>query len=77
MRFQGGDTVVRRGRPSGDRGMVLGYDEYGGVLVCWQYGYLDYMAEDETALDAVEVLDLMVEAFDGKETKWKYGPGPR
>lgn len=77
MRFQGGDTVVRRYRPEGARGMVLGYDDYGSVLVCWQYGYADYMAEDETSLDAVEVLDLMVEAFDGKETKWNYGPPAR
>jgi len=73
MRFQGGDTVVRRSSPMGVRGMVLGYDVYGSVLVCWQYGYLDYMEEDETTLDAVEVLDLMVEAFDGKETKFRYG----
>lgn len=73
QRFQGGHFVTRAGRPLGERGMVLGYDEWGSVLVSWQFGYMAVTPEDEAVLDPVEVLDLMVEAFDGKETKFRFG----
>lgn len=72
QRFQGGDFVTRVGRP-GERGMVLGYNEWGQVLVSWQYGYMDVLTEEQENLDPVDVLDLMVEAFDDKETKFRYG----
>jgi hypothetical protein len=72
MKFQGGDLVYRTNWPDGPRGMVLGYDDYGYVMVCWQTGYNDYTEEDEAWLSTVDVLDLMVEAFDGLETRFRY-----
>jgi hypothetical protein len=70
--LQGGDTVVRRDSLSDERGMVLGHND-GFVMVCWQHGYIDVSYHDESELLAVEVLDLMVEALDGKETEFRYG----
>lgn len=72
MKFQGGDTVARVGQPNGFRGMVLGYWN-GAVMVSWEQGFDEWVYEDEETLELVEVLDLMVEAFEGKETKWRYG----
>jgi len=73
MRFQGGDTVVSCDNPTGPRGMVLGYDDDNNVMVCWEVGYQEIYFEFEESLQLVDVLDLMVEAFDGKETKFRYG----
>jgi hypothetical protein len=70
--FQGGDIVVRRASTDGLRGMVLGYEDC-FVMVCWEIGYSDFILESEDTIELVDALDLMVEAFDGKETKFRYG----
>lgn len=73
QRFQGGDIVVRRINPKGQRGMVLGYESDNLIMVSWQHGYDEWTYELEPDIEAIEVLDLMVEAFDGVETKFRYG----
>lgn len=69
-RFKPGDHVVHP-RAHGVRGVVLGYSEPGGVMVCWETGFEPYVVEREAVLEPANILDLLIE---GRESEFKHEP---
>lgn len=67
-KFKPNDLVMHAHAP-GVRGIVLGYDDRGRVMVCWETGYEPISYYDERKLEEASVLDLLCE---GRETEWRF-----
>lgn len=69
-KFKPNDLVVHETAP-GVRGLVLGYEKPGWVMVCWETGYEAYTTHHEKDLEEGNVLDLLVE---GRESEFRHEP---
>lgn len=69
-RFKPNDLVIHETAP-GVRGVVLGYDARGEVMVCWETGYEPFTTHPERHLEEANVLDLLCE---GRESEFRFEP---
>lgn len=69
-KFKPDDLVVHESAP-GVRGVVLGYDDKGRVMVCWETGYEPYTTHSERCLEEANVLDLLSE---GRDSEFRFEP---